>query len=162
MNGYLYSIIILALIIGIIRAFTADISSGVKKYISFISGLIMVTVIVVPFKNITGKIIDIKDSISNITDSIYSSEHINNSNSIIINTGKEKINQGIKDALISKFGFDEKDIYVTVNTDETNINAIKILSVDIILTNKASWSNVAKVKKYTENMIGVQANVTRK
>jgi len=162
MNGYLYSIIIIAIITGILKSVTSDMRSGVKKYVNFISSLIMVTVILIPFTNITKGITNIKSSISDISNSILSSEHINNSNSIIINTGKEKIAEGIKDALITKFSFDERDIHITVNTDETNISAVKILSVDIILTGKSSWSNVAQVKEYTENLIGVTANVTRK
>ena len=122
----------------------------------------MITVIIIPFCNITRSISDIKKSLQGLSDSITSGEHLNNSNSIIINTGKEKIADGIKEAIIAKYSFDENDIYVTINTDESNINAIKIISVNIVLTGKASWSNVAQVKEYTENLIGVTANVTRK
>ena len=162
MNGYLYSIIIIAIITGIIKSVTSDMRLGIKKYINFVSSLIMVTVILIPFCNITKGITDIKKSILNTSKDIFSSEHIIDSNSIIISTGKEKIAEGIKDALISRFAFDERDIYISVNTDESNISAVKIISVDIILTGKASWSNVSQVKDYTENLIGVCANVTRK
>ena len=162
MSGYLYSIIVLAVITGILRSVSSDMRSGIKKYVTFLSSLVMVTVIILPFGKITMGITDLRNAISDIYEGILSSNHINNSNSIIIDTGKDKISEGIKEALISKFNFDKKDVYVTVNTDETHINAVKILSVDIVLTNKASWSNVTQVKEYTENLIGVTANVTRK
>ena len=162
MNGYLHSIIIITIITGIVRSVTSDIRSGIKKYINFMSSLIMITVIIIPFCNITSSISNIKNSLQGLSDSITSSEHLNNSNSIIINVGKEKIADGIKEAIMAKYSFDEKDIYINVNTDESNINAIKIISVDIVLTGKASWSNVTQIKEYTENLIGVTANVTRK
>lgn len=162
MNSYLYSIIIIAVITGILKSVTSDMRSGVKKYINYLASLVMITVILIPFANITRSIADIKNNILNISNDFLKNEYINNSNSIIINTGKEKIAEGIKSALISRFSFDERDIHISVNTDETNITAVKIISVDIVLTGKASWSNVTQVKDYTEHLIGVTVNVTRK
>lgn len=162
MNGYLKAIVILAVISGIIKAFLSEHSTGTKKYVNYLIGLVMVTVIILPFKDFTYKVSSIKEQFSGFIDSFDFENAINDSNSVIVNTTKEKVCKGLKDALISKFGFDERDIFIDVIIDDTEISAIKITGVNIILTNKASWSNVDSVKAYMENLIGVSTNVTRK
>lgn len=162
MNGYIKALIAVAVIAGIIRAIVADHSAGTKKYVSFITGLVMITVIIMPFKNAVSSIGNIKEY---VTDFFQGDEFENNvgiSNSIIVNTGKERICQGIKEAVISKFGFETRDVYVDIKMDTNKISAIKITEVDIILTNRASWSNVDEVKGYIQNLVGVKVNVTRK
>ena len=162
MSGYLRSIIILAVISGIIKAFFTDASTNTKKYINFLTGLVMVAIIISPLKDLRVKINNAKEYISDFSNGIFASDAIDKSNYIIIKSSKEKICEGIKEAVISKYGFDKRDIYVDIMMDTTEISAIKITGVNIILTNRASWSNVDEVKKYTENLVGVKVNVTRK
>ena len=162
MNGYLKAIVILAVLSGIIKAFISDNNSGTKKYINYLIGLIMVTVILLPFKNFTYQIGNIKEQISDFINGYDFENAINNSNFVIVNTTKEKVCEGLKEALISKFNFDERDVFIELTIDDTDISAIKITGVNIILTNKASWSNVDAVKSYMENLVGVNTNVTRK
>jgi len=162
MSGYLRSIIILAVISGIIKAFFTDASTNTKKYINFLTGLVMVAIIISPLKDLRVKINNAREYISDFSNGIFASDVIDKSNYIIIKSSKEKICEGIKEAVISKYGFDKRDIYVDIIVDTTEISAIKITRVNIILTNRASWSNVDEVKKYTENLVGVKVNVTRK
>jgi hypothetical protein len=162
MTGYLRSIVILSIISGIIKAFFTDTGSNTKKYVNFLIGLIMVAVIISPLKDLRRKLNYAKDYINDFTNGIFTNEVIDKSNYIIIKSSKEKICEGIKEAVISKYNFDTRDIYVDIVMDTTEISAIKITGVNIILTNRASWSNVDEVKKYTENLVGVTVNVTRK
>ena len=162
MTGYLRSIVILAIISGIIKAFFTDSSSNTKKYINFLIGLIMVAVIISPLRDLRAKLNYAKDYITDFSNGIFANDVIDKSNYIIIKSSKEKICEGIKEAVISKYNFDTRDIYVDIVMDTTEISAIKITGVNIILTNRASWSNVDEVKKYTENLVGVRVNVTRK
>ncbi len=162
MTGYLKSIIILAVISGIIKAFCIDASSNTKKYINFLIGLIMVAVIISPLKDIRVKLNNAKEYISDFSNSIFANDVIDKSNYIIIQSSKEKICDGIKEAVISKYNFDTRDIYIDLEMDTSEISAIKITGVNIILTNRASWSNVDEVRNYTENLVGVKVNVTRK
>ena len=162
MTGYLRSVVILAIISGIIKAFFNDSSSNTKKYVNFLIGLIMVAVIISPLKDLRAKLNYAKDYITDFTNGIFANDVIDKSNYIIIKSSKEKICEGIKEAVISKYNFDTRDIYVDIVMDTTEISAIKITGVNIILTNRASWSNVDEVKKYTENLVGVRVNVTRK
>ena len=118
--------------------------------------------IIMPFNNFTHKINVAKEHINGIFESLDFQNKINDSNSVIVNTTKEKVTKGLRDALISKYGFDERDIFIELILDDSEISSIKITGVNIILTNKASWSNVDSVKSYTENLIGVNVNVTRK
>ena len=162
MTGYLRSVVILSIISGIIKAFFNDSSSNTKKYVNFLIGLIMVAVIISPLKDLRAKLNYAKDYINDFTNGIFTNDAIDKSNYIIIKSSKEKICEGIKEAVISKYNFDTRDIYVDIVMDTSEISAIKITGVNIILTNRASWSNVDEVKKYTENLVGVRVNVTRK
>ena len=162
MRGYLNTILLLSIIIGIISSFISDINNGTKKYVNYLMGLIMVITILMPFRNIATGILNIKEYINDFLTSIKTEQIIDESNSVIINSSKENISNGLKNALISKFGFSEKDIYVIIDTDETEISAIKLIGVNIILTNNASWANVDEVQRYMENLVGVRVSVTRK
>ena len=162
MKRYLYTILLLSLIIGIISSFISDTNNGTKKYINYLMGLIMVITILMPFKNMAAGILNLNEYINDFFTNIKTEQIIDESNSVIINSSKENISNGLKKALISKFGFSEKDIYVSIDTDETEISAIKLTGVNIIMTNNASWSNVDEVQKYMENLVGVRISVTRK
>ena len=160
MNNYVRSIVILAILSGILKALLSNYK--IKKYVNYLIGLIMVIMIIMPFNNFTHKINVAKEQINGIFESLNFQNNINDSNSVIVNTTKEKVTKGLRDALISKYGFDERDIFIELILDDSEISSIKITGVNIILTNKASWSNVDSVKSYTENLIGVNVNVTRK
>ena len=160
MNNYVRSIVILAILSGISKALLSNYK--IKKYVNYLIGLIMVIMIIMPFNNFTHKINVAKEQINGIFESLDFQNKINDSNSVIVNTTKEKVTKGLRDALISKYGFDERDIFIELILDDSEISSIKITGVNIILTNKASWSNVDSVKSYTENLIGVNVNVTRK
>ena len=64
--------------------------------------------------------------------------------------------------VISKFGFEETDVYVSLDLDKANIGSIKIRSVNVVLTNKASWSDTDRVKEYLDKTVGCKINVTRR
>ncbi|MBQ9744975.1 MAG: stage III sporulation protein AF [Clostridia bacterium] len=162
MKVYIYSILILAIISGIIKAITSDFSNSTKKYISFICGLVMILVIITPFARAVSNVGNIKEYVNNVIQNKNYNDKIEQSNSIIINTGREKICEGLKEAIISEFEFDPRDVYVDVEIDKSQISSVKITGVNIILTNKASWSNVDDVKLYMENLVGVPVHVTRK
>jgi len=160
MSGYVRAIIILSVLSGIIKALLSE--GKTKKYVNYLIGLIMVTVIVLPFKSFITEIDIYKEKIYNFMNDISFQEKIDSSNSIIVNTTKDKVCRGIKDALITKFNFDERDVFIELIIDDSELSSIKITGVNITLTNKASWSNVDSVKAYIENLIGVNTNVKRK
>ena len=94
--------------------------------------------------------------------SIKTEELINSSNTLIVNTSEERVCNGIKEMVISKFGFEETDVYISLDLDKAEINAIKIRAVNVVLTNKASWSDTDRVKEYLDKTIGCKINVTRR
>ena len=162
MKSYLLTILILAIICGIISSLISETSQGTKKYVNFIMGLIMVITIMLPFKSLAHGASNIKDTINSFFNSVNTQQIIDKSNTVIINSSKENICKGIKNSLISKYGFDEKDVDISLEIDESEISAIKITGVNIVLTGKASWSDLNEISKYMENLVGVSVNVTRK
>jgi predicted phosphodiesterase len=104
----------------------------------------------------------IKESVSNFINSIYTEEISDKTNEIIINSTSEKICEKIKSQIIEKFGFEENDVYVSLDLSEENQQNIKINKINIILTHKASWSDTDKVSDYIKNLVGCDVYVTKK
>ena len=115
-----------------------------------------------PLTEVIGSASNLKDNIASFFDRITDDEALNGTNEIIVNTGIDAVKKGIKNTLIEKYGFDEKEIIVDIETDTTNIEAIKITKIKIILTGKASWSDVDSVKDYLKNIVGGDISVTRR
>lgn len=160
MNAFLKSILILAVISGIINSLVSQ--ASIKKYINYLIGLIMALIILTPLFNILSTFGKVTEYIDDFYHSIRTEEILEGSNSIIVNTSEEKVCSGIKDMIISKFGFDKTDVYVSLECNTSNISSIKITAVNIILTNKASWSDTSAVKAYLDKTIGCKINVTRR
>ena len=160
MNEFLRSVLLLSVVSGIINSLI--INGTVKKYVNYLISLICVLIIISPVFNILSSISKIEEYINNFTHSIKTEEIINNSNSLIVNTSEEKVCNGIKEMVISKFGFEETDVYVSLDLDKADIGSIKIRSVNVVLTNKASWSDTDRVKEYLDKTVGCKINVTRR
>ncbi len=161
MKVYIYSLLIVSLVGGIINSFVENFGS-LKRYISYFLCLIMVICMISPLTDLIGNVSNLKDGITSFFDRITDNEVLNGTNEIIINTGTDAIKKGIKNTLIEKYGFDEREIIVEIETDTTNIEAIKITKINITLTGKASWSDVDAVKNYLKNIVGGEISVTRR
>lgn len=160
MNGLLKSILVLAVISGIINSL---VNSGViKKYVNYFISLIVVLVLLSPLFKILSSFDSIKEYINNFIHSIKTEEIIDNSNELIVNTSEKRVCDGIKEMIISKFNFESTDVYVSLECNKSEISSIKITAVNVILTNKASWSDTDAVKAYLDKAVGCKINVTRR
>lgn len=160
MRGYISTLLIISVVGGIVSSLCSSISS-LKKYINYFVGLIAIICMLSPLASFLSNIGSTKDFIKEYFDSFASEEIINSTNDIIINSGIDSIKSGIENTLIQKFGFNESDIIVELDIDKSNIEAIKIKKINIILTGKASWSDVDRVKSYLESIIGGNISVKR-
>lgn len=161
MNKYISSILIISLVGGIVNSLL-DNFKDTKKYVNYFLSLIMVICMISPIASLLGNLSTIKENFYNYFDELTNNESLNGNNEIIINTGTEAIIKGIKNTIIENFDFDENEIIVNLETDTTNIEAIKITKINVILTGKASWSDVDTVKKYLENVVGGEISVCRR
>lgn len=161
MKTYISSLLIASLIGGIINSYAENLGKT-RKYISYFLSIIMLIIMISPITSVIKDTEKMKESFSSIINEITNNESIQGTNEIIINTGKDAIIKGIKNTLIEQFGFDEKEIQIKLETDSTNIEAIKISKIKIILTGKASWSDVDKVKDYLFKIIGAEIEVVRR
>ena len=161
MNNYILSLIVISIISGIVNMLTSHFGAT-KKYISYFVSLIMVICLLSPIL----KALEYKDSIKNKIEDFYKSFDVegivNNSNNIIISSSAEAISKGVKSEIVNKFGLDENEVIVNVKFDKTNIEAVEITEINVILTGKASWSDVDSVKEYLQKIIGGSVFVTRK
>lgn len=161
MNTFIYSILTISIISAILSSFISS-SNPLKKYINYLCSIILVFTILSPILSIFKNTFNVKEYISNFYHSINTEEIIQNSNTIIVNTSKKNVCNGIKEALISKFSFEETDVYVDLEINSKDITAIEITKVKVILTNKASWSDTDKVKSFLEELLSCQIDVSRR
>ncbi len=162
MNGYIYTILVVAIIGGIVNSIVSESYGSLKKHINYVVGLICVISLIAPLSSLIKNSGELKESISGFFDNVVNEEYLDSSNSLIVNTGVDKVCLGIKSTVIDKFGFDENDVIVTLETNTQNIDSITITKINIVLTGKASWTDVKNVKDYIENLVGVRADVTRR
>ena len=161
MSYFLNSILVLAIVSGIVSSILCA-NDLIKRYVSYFLSLIMLVVILTPLFKIFSSFDTIKEYISDFSHSIKTEEIIDNSNSLIVNTTSERVCDGIKELVVTKFGFDKNDVYVSLELDDCDIGSIKITCINVVLTNKASWSDTDRVKEYLDKTVGCQINVTRR
>lgn len=161
MKKYIITVLAVAILGGIVTSLISNKRSSIKKNINFIVGLITAIVLITPIINLIGNITTIKNELIILVDNVTDSDKISSSNTIIINTTAERMEESIKKAVIKKYGFKDSDVSVKVVLDTENIEAIEITDVQITLKNEASWSDTELVKKYVEDLIGVKTIVTR-
>ena len=161
MNTYIKSLLALSVVSGIINAVMSG-QSKLKKYLSYLTSLIMISILITPLFWLISSFDKIEEYISNLSNNIKTEEIIENSNSLIIKAGEESICNGIKNLVITKFGFEDTDVYVYLDCDKSNIDAVKINLVNVVLTNKASWSNTNDVEEYLTSTVGCKITVTRR
>ena len=160
MNAYINSILIVAVIGGVISSLVS--SNKLSKHINYIVGLVSTLILLSPIVSFISNMENIKNTINNFISDTISGEALNNTNSLIVNTGVEKIAEGVKTLVIDKYNFEENDVYVNVITDTTDISSIRITRISITLKNKATWSDAESIEKYVENYVGCDVLVIKK
>ncbi len=161
MNAFIKAILSLAVISGIANSILTS-SGSIKRYINYLISLIMIIVIFSPVFNVLSSFDKIKEYTNEFSHSIKTEEIINASNDLVITNTEEKICEGIKEIIISRFKFNENDVYVNLTCDKNNINSIQIKSINITLTNNASWADIDEVKQYLEDIIECEINIKRR
>ena len=161
MKNYVLTLLIVSIIYGIVSIIASSFPK-VKKYICYFVGLVSIICMLSPIISIVNGVSDLKNNIKDFLDNTLSQEIITESNKIIISSGIESVEKGIKNTVIDKFNFDSRDVYVSVEYDNSSIESIKISKINVTLTGKASWSDTDTVKKYLEEATAFTVYVTRK
>ena len=160
MNEYIYTVVTVTTIGGILISLLPEKSSKIKKQINFIVGLICTLVFISPIIGILSNSQAIKDNISSIVLSIDNVSS-NATNEIIVGTSLDKISQGIKKSIINKFNLNEQDVDVRVFISDKSKEVIYIDYVEIILKNGATWTDDNKIKEYIEDLSGCKVKILR-
>ena len=160
MNEYIYTVVTVTTIGGILISLLPEKSSKIKKQINFIVGLICTLVFISPIIGILSNSQAIKDNISSI---VLSIDNVSSSatNEIIVGTSLDKISQGIKKSIINKFNLNEQDADVRVFITDKSKEVIYIDYVEIILKNGATWTDDNKIKEYIEDLSGCKVKILR-
>ena len=161
MNSYIYSLLIISVVGGIINSYTSSFGKT-KKYVEYFIGLLIVITLISPIINVINNFSMFENNINDFVENLINEQELGNTNEIIINSSSEAIINGIKKDLVNKFNFDDKDLIIDLELDKNSIESIKIIKINVILTGKASWSDVDTVKEYLEKIIGGDIYVTRK
>ena len=160
MKAYIITIITISIVAGIISSLLSS-ESKLRKHINFISGLICAISLLSPIVNIAKSTTVLTDSIESIIGSLDISESINSSNQIIIDEGTEQICKGIKEAVKSRFKFNDESIKIEATINDNNIEAIILERITITLLGDATWTDEKRVKEYIEELVGCNVIVRK-
>lgn len=162
MKTYIISILTVSVISGIICSFLPHKNGGLKKHLNFIVGLICAIILISPIVKIAKNTVFLKEGIDSILESMNISSSIKDSNQVIIDTSIEKIENGIKSTVISKFKLKDSDVYVSLAVDKSDIEAIEITKIIITLQNEASWYSDDKIKDFVEELTECPVEIIKK
>ena len=161
MKGYIFTIIAVSVISGIISSMISGSKTNIKKYLNFVSGLICAISLLSPIVSIAKNIDSFSNSIEEMINELSNEGTVSEANKIILDAGKEQISEGIKKAIIAKYGFDESDINIAVCLNDKNIEAIILEKIEIYLKNKATWTDELIIKDYVEGLVGCQVEIIK-
>lgn len=161
MGNYISGLIIISIISGLTSNLLSSFC-GVKKYVNYYIALVAVICLISPIINAVNNIDGFKGDIKAYFNEIITQNEIDKSNDLILNTGVESIQNGIKSAVLQKYGFDSTEVIVNIEIDKSNIESIKIKGIEVILTGKASWTDVYEVQDYLNSIIGQGVTVIRR
>lgn len=161
MNTYIITIITVAVISGIVSSMLPDGDSTTKKHVNFITGLIFAIALLSPIVKIAKNADMLTDKIENAITSLDVNDNVSSGNSIIIEAGAERIEKGIKEALISKFGFKQEDISIKLAINDEKIDAVLLEKITITLSQEATWTDGNQIKKYVEELVGCPVKIIK-
>lgn len=160
MNGYIITLLVISFVGGIINSILP--CGGLKKYVKYIISLVCVISLVSPLTSIVLNSSSIKNSVYSFVDKIIINDKVEISNSLILNTSAEKISEGIKDTIINKYNFEEKEVFVDVIFNKENSASVTIEKIEVSLTGKASWSDCERIEEYLKSLTGCNISVKRR
>ena len=161
MKAYINSIIIVSLVSSILSALLSSSKSSLKKYLNFISGLICAIILLTPVVNIVNNASVLSNGIENVINSLDITDKIQYSNKIIIEEGTEKICNGVKDAIISKYNFKSESVEITAKINDSDIQAVLLEEITVTLKNEATWTDEEQVRNYVEDLVGCSVQVKK-
>ena len=161
MEKYINSIITISVVGGIITTLLPEKSSNLKKYVTYLIGLICALTILSPITSIINNVSNIKNNINDFFNDTFSQEAIDSSNNIIIDTSIDKVSDGIKTTLVNKFKIDSKELDVNIEINNEDISSIKITSITIILRGNATWENENSIKEFLEGIVSCEIKIKK-
>lgn len=159
MKKYISTIVLVSIIGGIVINMISQRDTGLKKYISFVVGLIYAIVFISPIVSIVQNTDVLRENISNMLSQVIDTDKIDKTNQIIVASSVDKICDGIKKAIINEYNFKEDSVQVSAIIDDKNLQAIVIDKIEITLLNEATWYDGDKVKSYVTDLVGCKVEV---
>ena len=162
MKEYVSTIIFTSMVGSISLSMLSNKDNSLKKHVSFVVGLIYAIVFISPIVSLAENANFLKDNVSNIFSEIIDNDKIDKTNQIIVDSSVENICNGIKEAIISKYGFKNEDVTVGVLVNDKNLQAITIEKIEITLYNNATWYDSDTIKSYVSELVGCSVEISKK
>ncbi len=162
MKEYIATIFLVSIVGSIIISMVSHRDPGLKKHISFVIGLIYAIVFISPVVSLAQNTELFKENMSNMFSELVTNDKIDKTNQIIVDSSVNKICNGIKEAIINEYNFNENDVKVNAQINDKNLQAITINKIEITLLNDATWYDADKIKDYVTNLVGCQVEVLKR
>lgn len=166
MSAYLKGLITVSVITGIITALAPESKDGgLKKYIKYITSLILLVVLISPlvpvFTNIDSFGEQITNAAKNLTgaDSEGSDGSITTSTELILRESVRNIKREVSEITEGKFGIPKENIDVDIQCDSSDIENIVIKKIKIsIRGGSGNQAQVFLIEEYMREIFSCECN----
>ena len=162
MRGYIYSIVVLSAVIGVIFSLTPK-SQGLRKHLRFISSVCLLCVLTSPAAELVDELFSMgKDLAGSVS---QSEKELQDKYEGIFDDyleGKygENIGQAVKDALYDKFNIKNENCRVATEFSYSEKDGLKTpRKITVVLSGRAIYVDPLKVKDFISEVFGCEAEV---
>ena len=154
MSAYMSAVIAVAAVTALVGMISPG-DGAVKRYIKYISGLVMLSVIATPLIDALTSPIELPEFSQ--SGGIETYEY--NIREEIIKRAEQSLSDTVKDDLIRVFRINNDDIAVIVSLDSTDFDNIKIDSVTVTLRSYGAWTDTESIENYISENYDCEAQI---
>lgn len=159
MREYLMSLIMAALIVGLIGVLVPEgDGGGLRRYVTFVGCLCVLILLISPITRVLGFVGELSDGGFDISFDKQRDEYDERFKQYIMSLGEESITAELTDIICEKFDISEQECHVKVDTYDAQ-GQMAIGCVTVILSGKAIFRDPYEIEQYITDLLGCECAV---
>ena len=159
MREYLMSLIMAALIVGLIGALVPEgEGGGLRKYVTFAGCLCVLLLLISPITRVLGFVSELSDGDFDISLDKQTDQYEEQFKQYIMSLGEDSISAELVGVICEKFDISEQECHVKVDTYDAQ-GEMAIGRVTVILSGKAIFRDPYEIEQYITGLLGCECTV---
>jgi hypothetical protein len=159
MREYLMSLIIAALLVGLLGALVPEgEGGGLRRYVTFIGCLCVLILLISPVTHMLGFMSELSDGDIDISFDTQDGQYEQQFKQYITSLGEDSITAELTRVICEKFDISEQECHVKIDTYDAN-GEMAIGRVTVILSGKAIFRDPYEIEQYVNELLGCECTV---